>query len=41
MIEEREEPYEVYDFKIASGNIMMLALTGALYIALVFLYEHL
>lgn len=40
-MEERKEPYEVYDFKIATGNIMMLAITGVLYIVLVFVYEHL
>jgi len=40
-IEGREEDYEVYDINICLGDILMLAITGFIYIVLVFVIEKL
>lgn len=40
-MEDKKEAYKVYDTKIALGDIIMLAVTGIIYIVLLFVYEHL
>lgn len=40
-IEGYKEPKSVWDMDIAGGDVLMLAITGVLYLILIFVVEHL